>query len=69
MNRVRIHNDEGKKTERSLFLDVNRNETMLMEDWAIWVWITFMELPKYVSEMTRSFFEWQDMVWGLLQAL
>ena len=32
MNRVRIHNDEGKKTERSLFLDVNRNETMLMED-------------------------------------
>jgi len=37
-----------KKNIRS-FLDVKRNETMLLEDWAMWVWIRFRELPKYVS--------------------
>ena len=49
VNQIRIHNGEREKGKvvRSLLMEVRCNETISMEDWAIWIGITFIELPKW----------------------
>ena len=56
LNQIRIHNDGSKKGKavRSPLTEVKCNEIISMEDWAMWIGMTFKEPPKW----WEAIFKW-----------
>ena len=63
LNQIRIHNDGSEKGKpvRSLLTEIKYNKIISMEDWTMWIWITFKESPKWWVLM----FKWTQ-CWFLL---